>query len=127
MKTDKKINPQSTTRNEDINQSKPSVTTGTSHLNQETTKNPQTPQTPKTPQKEEKETWKHPDPTSPEKRQDVYADKKDLTSNKQQDEDYESGEINDEDVDTTPQARITNNPGRNEDQTEDNINDQIRP
>jgi hypothetical protein len=116
MKTEKNINPQSTTRKDDSKQDKP-VTTGTSHLNQET----------KTPQKGEKETWKNPDPTAPEKRQEVYAGKKDQTINNQ--EDFEGEGSTDEDIDQRPEAKLTNNRGKenNDIEKEHNQNDQINP
>lgn len=128
MKTDKNINPQSTTRNEDTNQLKP-TTTGSTHLNQETTRTPQTPQTP---QKEEKEPWKHPDPTAPEKRQEVYAgDKKDRIGNKQQDEDADDEGITDEDADVNPRAEVKTPDNRNKENDDidrgSNYNDQINP
>ena len=117
MKTEKNINPQSTTRNEDTKQS--NVTTGSTHLNQEPTK---------TPEKEDKETWRNPDPTTPEKRQEIYAGKKDQTIDRE--EDYE-GSTDDEDVDQRPEAKTTNTPGNRKEQNdidrEHKQDDQINP
>lgn len=125
MKTDKKMDPQSTNRNEDKNQLNP-TTTGSTHLNQQTTRTPQTPQ------KEEKEVWEQPDPSAPQKKHEVYAgDKKDRTANKQQDEDYDDEGITDEDADVNPRAEIKNTETRKQ-ETDDidrgsNYNDQINP
>jgi hypothetical protein len=119
MKTEKN-NPQGTNRNTDTNQTKPSVTTGTSHTNEPG----------KTPQKEEKETWKNPDPTAPEKRQDVYAGKKDVNDN-MQDEDNENEGITDEDTDTDtgPQSKMNDKREGNSNNTDRgaNFNDEINP
>ncbi len=123
MKTEKNINPQSTTRNEDTKQTNnPAVTTGTSHLNQETTK---------TPGQEEKEPWKNPDPTKPEKKQEIYAGKKDPTTTKRE-EDYENEGATDEDIDHRPEAKYTGTPDSrgkedNDIEREHKPNDQINP
>ncbi|MES2559360.1 MAG: hypothetical protein V4590_06445 [Bacteroidota bacterium] len=99
MKTERNVNPQDTPRTEDTKKTNPSVTTtGTGHLNQETTRTPG--------KEEDKEPWKNPDPTTPEKRQDIYAGKKDETIRNK--EGYGDEEATDEDVDRGPDAKHTN-------------------
>ncbi len=115
MKTEKNINPQSTTRNEDTtNPTNPSVTSGTTRPDEDTTK------------KTENEPWKNPDPTSPEKRQNIYAGKKEEPVKRE--EDYEGEGSTDEDIDSRPESKFTPGSRGKEDndvETEHNQENQI--
>lgn len=108
MKTEENNNPKGNQRNEDTKSTNPSVTPGTGNQNQDNSKSPQG---------QEKEPWKNPDPTTPEKRQDIYAEKKEDSAEGKEDSDNSTD--TEEDEDSNPEANTTNTPS-NTPRKEDN-------